>query len=46
VFEYVGPAQDPDTMGGVRALLDKFQAQALEEFRRRARKLGAEASSV
>jgi len=44
VFEYVGPLADPATEGRVKALMDKFQARTAEEFRRRARKLGAVAA--
>jgi len=41
-FEYVGPLQDPGTMDRVKALMNKFQAQALDEFRRRIRRFVAD----
>ncbi len=44
VFEYVGPLEDPATEGRVVALMEKYQARALEEFRRRARRVSAAAT--
>ncbi len=44
VFEYVGPLPNPATEGRVRTLMEKFQAKAMEEFRRRARRVGAVAA--
>ncbi len=44
VFEYVGPLADPATEGRVRGLLDKYRARAMEEFRRRARRVSATAA--
>ncbi len=44
VFEYVGPLADPATEGRVRALMGRFQGRAMEEFRRRARRVGARAT--
>ncbi|HEY4705023.1 MAG TPA: hypothetical protein VII27_04730 [Thermoplasmata archaeon] len=44
VFEYVGPRADPATEGRVKALMDRFQGKALEEFRRRARKVSVAAT--
>jgi hypothetical protein len=44
VFEYVGPFTAPATEGRVKALMDRFQAKALEEFRRRARRVSAAAA--
>ena len=44
VFEYVGPLHDPATEGRVKALMDRFQAKAMDEFRRRARRVGAVAA--
>ena len=41
VFEYVGPLGAASTMDRAKALLEKFQAQAMEDFRRQARKVGA-----
>ena len=41
VFEYVGSLHDPATMDHAKVLLTKFQDQAMEEFRRRARRVGA-----
>ncbi len=40
LFEYVGPLEDPGTERKLTAIMEKFQAQAMEEFRRRARKVG------
>ncbi len=45
VFEYVGALRDPATEGRVARLLEKAHSQALEEFRRRARQVGAIAAS-
>lgn len=41
IFEYIGPLGAAATMDRAKALLGKFQEQAMEEFRRRARKVGA-----
>lgn len=41
VFEYAGPLRDPATEGRVARILEKAYAQALEEFRRRVRQVGA-----
>ncbi|OGS50965.1 MAG: hypothetical protein A3K65_03910 [Euryarchaeota archaeon RBG_16_68_12] len=46
VFEYVGALRDPATEGRVKALTDRFQARAMEEFRRRARKVAAVAAPL
>ncbi len=41
VFEYAGSLRDPATEGRVAKILERAHAQALEEFRRRARQVGA-----
>ena len=40
-FEYVGPLQDPGTERKLASLIEKFQGQAMEEFRRMVRSVGA-----
>jgi hypothetical protein len=44
VFEYVGPLRDPKTETVVEGLLRKYRAQAMEEFPRRAIRVGRAAS--
>jgi hypothetical protein len=44
VFEYVGPLRDPKTETAVEGLLGKYRAQAMEEFSRRAIRVGRAAS--
>ncbi len=41
VFEYLGALQDPDTAKKLESRMARFQAQAMEELRRRARRIGA-----
>jgi hypothetical protein len=40
-FEYVGPLEDPGTERKLASLIEKFQGQAMEEFRRMVRAVGA-----
>ncbi|TLZ70847.1 MAG: hypothetical protein E6K10_06730 [Methanobacteriota archaeon] len=44
-FEYVGPLKDPATEERVRVILDRFQAQGVQEFRRRTGRLVARGSA-
>ena len=40
-FEYVGPLEDPSTERKLASLIEKFQGQAMQEFRRMVRAVGA-----
>ena len=44
-FEYVGPLRDPGTERKLASLIEKFQGQAMEEFRRMVRSVGAVSGS-
>jgi len=44
-FEYVGPLRDPGTERKLASLIEKFQGQAMEEFRRMVRSVGAVGSA-
>lgn len=44
VFQYVGPTSDPATDGRVKALMDRFEGKAMEEFWRRARRVDTRAA--
>ncbi len=41
VFEYAGALRDPSTEGRAARLPERAHAQAMEEFRRRARRVGS-----
>ena len=40
-FDYVGPLRDPGTERKLASLIEKFRGQAMEEFRRMVRSVGA-----
>ncbi len=40
-FEYVGPLEDPGTEKKLTSIMERFQSQAMEEFRRMVRAVGA-----
>jgi len=44
-FDYVGPLRDPGTERKLASLIEKFQGQAMEEFRRMVRSVGAVGSA-